>query len=206
MLMLPSYALYQVGSATEARSTGQRAVRALWVSLAATAGFVSMFAAVGAIIAAGGQWLLGIFPYAGLLVAVAMLGLGAWLLITGKTLGIAAAGRVHVNRRRTIGNAYLFGVTYAIGSLSCTLPIFLVAVGGALASDRPLAALGQFAGYAFGMALVLTVTIVGTALFQQAAAKWMDRVARYVQRASALFLIGSGAYLIYYWVVIADLI
>jgi hypothetical protein len=45
-----------------------------------------------------------------------------------------------------------------------------------LGSDQPLAALGQFAGYALGMAIALAATIVG-----------------------------AGAYLITYWVFIADL-
>lgn len=205
VLMLPSYALYQVGSEAEGHSTGQRVARGVLISLVATAGFVSMFAVVGAIIAAGGRWLIQGFPYAGLLIGIVMLGLGIWLLVTRRTLGIASASRVRAGRKRTLGNAYIFGITYAIGSLSCTLPIFLVVVGGALASDRPVAALGQFAGYALGMSSVLIATILGTVLFQQAASKWLSRLSKYVHRVSALFLVGGGAYLIYYWVFIADL-
>jgi cytochrome c biogenesis protein CcdA len=205
VLMLPSYALYQVGGETEDHSTRQRVARGVLISLVATAGFVSMFAIVGAIIAVGGQWLIRVFPYAGLLIGIAMLGLGVWLLVTGRTLGIAAASRVRANRKQTVGNAFLFGITYAIGSLSCTLPIFLVVIGGALGSDRPVVALGQFAGYALGMAIVLVATIVGTALFQQAASKWLNRLTKYVHRISALFLVGAGGYLVYYWVFIADL-
>jgi cytochrome c biogenesis protein CcdA len=171
----------------------------------ATAGFVSVFAVVGAVISAGGRWLSSVFPYAGLLIGVAMAGLGVWLLVTHRTLGIVAASRVKVERKRSLGNAFTFGLTYAVGSLSCTLPIFLVVVGSALASDTLLASFGQLIGYALGMGTVLVITIVGTALFQQTASRWLNRATRYMHRVSAIFLIGAGAYLIYYWLFIAGL-
>lgn len=205
VLMLPSYALYQVGSADEGASTARRVLRALLVALAATAGFVVVFAAVGAIIAAGGRWLIGAFPWAGLLIGLGMAGVGVWLLVTHKTLGLQAANRIKMQRKRTVGNAVGFGVTYAIGSLSCTLPIFLAVVGGALASDQPLSAFGQLMAYAGGMGSVLVAAIVGTALFQQAVFKWLNRVTPYLHRISAMFLLGAGAYLVYYWVFVAGL-
>jgi cytochrome c biogenesis protein CcdA len=205
ILMLPSYALYQMGSAEAGTSTTRRVLRALLISAVSTLAFVTVFAIVGAIITAGGRQLTRIFPFAGLLIGIGMAALGVYLLVTHKTLGIAAASRVKVNRKRTLGNAFGFGITYAVGSLSCTLPIFLVVVGNALASDSPLTAFGQFIGYALGMGVVLVATIVGSALFQQAVSTWLNRLTPYVHRLSAMFLIGSGAYLIYYWVFIARL-
>ena len=205
VLMLPSYALYQVGAADEGAATARRVLRALLVALVATAGFVAVFGAVGAVIAGGGRWLIGAFPWAGLSIGVGMAAAGAWLLVTRKTLGLQAANRVKVQRKRTIGNAFGFGISYAIGSLSCTLPIFLAVVGGALASDRPLSAFGQLLAYAGGMGSVLIAAIVGTALFSQAAFKWLNRVTPFMNRMSAFFLIGAGAYLVYYWVSVAGL-
>jgi cytochrome c-type biogenesis protein len=205
VLMLPSYALYQVSAAGEGSSTARRVLRALLVALAATAGFVAVFAAVGAVIAAGGRWLIGAFPWAGLLIGLGMAALGIGLLVTRKTLGLRAAGRVKIQRKRTIGNAAGFGVSYAIGSLSCTLPIFMAVVGGALASDQPLSAFGQLLAYAGGMGSVLIAAIVGTALFQQAVFKWLNRITPFMGRISAFFLIGAGAYLVYYWLFVAGL-
>jgi cytochrome c biogenesis protein CcdA len=205
VLMLPSYALYQVGTAGKSTSTVQRVLRALLVALAATLGFVAVFAAVGAVIATGGRWLIGAFPWAGLLIGIGMASVGIWLLVTRKMLGLQAVKRVQVKRKRTIGNAVGFGVSYAIGSLSCTLPVFLAVVGSALSSDQPLSAFGQMMAYAAGMGSVLVTAIVGTALFQQAVSGWLSRLTRYVQRISALFLFGAGAYLVYYWVFVAGL-
>jgi cytochrome c biogenesis protein CcdA len=111
-----------------------------------------------------------------------------------------AASRVTVHRRRNLRNVFLFGIAYAIGSLSCTLPIFLVVVGGSLAGQGLAASFGQFIGYALGMGLILVAVTIGSALFRGSVARWLRQAIPYVHNASALFLIGAGAYLVYYWV------
>lgn len=205
VVMLPSYAVYQLGADDEKVSVLRRILRAVRVSIAVTLGFVSIFALVGVGISAGGRWLVSVFPYAGLVIALAMAGLGIWLLIGHKTLGIVAAGRVRLTPKRNLGNMFLFGIVYAVGSLSCTLPIFLVVVGSALAGGSLTTSFGQFLGYALGMGAVILVVTVGVALFRRAVARWLDRFTPYVHRFSALFLIGAGFYLVYYWIFVADL-
>jgi cytochrome c biogenesis protein CcdA len=101
---------------------------------------------------------------------------------------------------------FLFGIAYGISSLSCTLPIFLVVVGTALGSGTLLISLAQFMGYALGMGTVLAAITIGTALFREAMERWLRRLMPYVHRVSALFLIGAGIYLIYYWLVSVDVL
>ena len=112
---------------------------------------------------------------------------------------------MRITPARNLGNMFLFGIVYAIGSLSCTLPIFLVVVGSALGGGDVAASFGQFLGYALGMGVVILAATIGTALFRRAIATWMDRLTPYVHRFSALFLIGAGAYLVFYWLFIAGL-
>lgn len=206
VLMLPSYVIYQLGSVDESRRHPiRRLLQAVRLTLMVTAGFITVFAVAGGIIAAGGQWLASVFPWAGLLIGIAMAALGVWLLTGHRTLGIAAAGRLHITPARNLGNMFVFGIVYAIGSLSCTLPVFLVVVGSALAGGSAAASFGQFLGYALGMGSVILVVTVGTALFRRAISRWLDRLTPYVHRFSALFLIGAGGYLIFYWVSIAGI-
>ncbi|MGD2177606.1 MAG: cytochrome c biogenesis protein CcdA, partial [Anaerolineae bacterium] len=146
-----------------------------------------------------------IFPFAGLIIGVVMVALGAWLLFTHRSLGILAASRVAVRPERSLWNMFLFGIAYAVSSLSCTLPIFLVVVGSALGSGNQLVSFVQFIGYALGMGTVLAVVSIGTALFRQAMERWLRRLMPHVHRLSALFLIGAGVYLVYYWVFAAGL-
>lgn len=205
VLMLPSYILFQLQGEGVSSTTARRALRALLIAFVVTAGFVLVFAAVGIVITAGGQWLVDVFPFVGLLIGAAMIGLGIWILVTNRTLSILGGGRVNVDRQRTLGNAFLFGLTYAVGSLSCTLPIFLVAVGTSLAGESLLFSFGQFIGYALGMGTVIFAVTIGAALFRRAMGRWMRLVTPYIHRVTALFSIGAGAYLIYYWVFQAGL-
>lgn len=205
--MLPSYLSYHLG--TEEAGFYQspapvRLLRALLLGGTATVGFIVVFATVGAIIAAGGYWLVRVFPYASVAIGGAMIVLGLWLLFSHRTIGVMAASRVVVTPRRNLRNVLLFGIGYAVGSLSCTLPVFLVVVGSALATGGFLPSFSQFMGYAMGMGFVLVAVTLGAALFRGTVAASLRNVIPYVHRLSALFLIGAGGYLIYYWVFYAD--
>ena len=200
-LMLPSYIFFQLGAKDEDDlPTVERVLKALRLAIATTAGFAVIFGVVGVVVSVGGRWLTDFFPYAGLVIGAAMVGLGLWLLISHRSLGILAASRVSVTPERSLKNMFLFGIAYAISSLSCTLPIFLVVIGSALAAGDWLSSLAQFLGYALGMGVVIGIVTIGTSLFRQAVERWLRRVMPYVHRVSALFLVGAGMYLIYYWI------
>lgn len=201
--MLPAYLSYQLGAdsaAFEQSSRLGRAARALGLGVVATVGFLLILAAVGLAVAAGGQWLIRTFPYVGGAVGGALTLLGAWMLRSGRTIGLLAASRIHVSAQRSVRNVFLFGIAYAAGSLSCTLPAFLLVVGTALASRGVLASFGQFVSFGLGMGTVLMAVTVGAVLFQHAMTEMVHAVVPHVHRLSAFFLIGAGLYLIYYWV------
>jgi cytochrome c biogenesis protein CcdA len=207
-LMLPTYISYQLGTQAEVyhrQPVLRRAGQALTLGAVATAGFLVVLALVGTVIAAGGQWLIRVFPLAGVAVGAAMALLGTYLLLTGRSLGIMAASRVTISPQRNLRNVFLFGIVFAIGSLSCTLPIFLVVVGSSLASQGLVSSFVQFIGYGLGMGSILIAVTIGAALFQETVSRWLKRTTPYVHRASAIFLAGAGAYLVYYWLFLAGL-
>ena len=207
--MLPAYISYHLGTEEEGfyqQSVARRLLKGLLLGAVTTGGFLVVFALVGGAISASGQWLVRVFPYAGLAIGAVMIGVGLWLLVTDRTLGIMAASRVTVSPQRNLRNVFLYGIVYAIGSLSCTLPIFLVVVGSSLTGQGLLASLTQFVGYALGMGTILIAVTIGAALFQGTVARWLRKAIPYVHRASALFMVGAGIYLIYYWVFFAGAI
>jgi cytochrome c-type biogenesis protein len=199
-LMLPNYVFFQLRTEGASGSAARRALRALLIAAVVTAGFILIFAAVGIVIAAGGRWLVTVFPYVGIVLGAGMVGLGVWILVSGRTLSILGGGRVAVERQQSMGNGFLFGIAYAVGSLSCTLPIFLVVVGTSLSGEGLPFSFGQFIGYALGMGTIIFAVTIGAALFRRAMARWMRLVTPYIHRVSAMFVIGAGAYLVYYWV------
>jgi cytochrome c biogenesis protein CcdA len=201
--LLPAYLSYQLGtrsSDVEAVSRVGRTARALTLGLVATSGFLVVLAAVGGVMAAGGQWLVRTFPYAGVAIGAALTLLGTWMLRTGRTIGLLTASRVHVAPQRSLQNVFLFGLAYATGSLSCTLPVFLLVIGTSLASRGLLASFGQFIGFGLGMGSMLMAVTIGVAAFQDVVGRALRAILPFVHRISALFLVGAGLYLVYYWV------
>ncbi len=200
--MLPAYLSYQLGARgpIEGASRLRRGAQGLGLGVVATSGFLLVLAAVGGVIAVGGQWLIRTFPYVGVATGAALIVLGAWMLRSGRTIGLLAASRVHVAPQRSTRNVFLFGIAYAAGSLSCTLPVFLLVLGTSLASQGLLAPFAQFISFGLGMGTILMAVTIGTALFQDALIGMVRAIVPHVHGLSALFLIGAGFYLVYYWV------
>ena len=206
-LMLPAFGTYYLGTddpAFEQSPVYLRLLRAIMFGGIATLGFIVLFGSIGAVLALGGQGLTTLFPWGGLVVGIALTITGIWLLVSGESFGIFAAGRIQAPMGGGIGNAFLFGIAYGIVSLSCTLPIFLVVVGTALTSGGFAYAVTQFVSYSLGMGLVLVIATISVALFRGALTAKLRAMLPYVHRIGAIFLLGAGLYLIYYWVVLGD--
>lgn len=201
VLLLPSMVAFYLGQSGASNSRGSRAGQALELGAMATVGFVAIFAVVGLAVGAGGQALGSAFPAGGMAVGIGLLLLGAYLAVSGRALGILAAsqsmGYVRLDESRR--SMFLFGVAYAVASLACTLPVFLVVVGSALAARGILAAVLQFVGYALGMGLVLTLVIFGAIFFEGFVRRSLRQLAPHVHRLSASFLVGAGMFLVSYW-------
>ncbi|MBI4497188.1 MAG: cytochrome c biogenesis protein CcdA [Chloroflexi bacterium] len=209
VLLLPSLVAYYLGRGEAVALSGpQRAGKALLLGLMATLGFVTLFSIVGLAIGAGGYALAAAFPIGGLLVGMGLAGLGVWLALSGRGLGILLASRAmeHVHLRDDLRSLFLFGVAYAVTSLACTLPIFLVVASSALAASGPVQAAGQFVSYALGMGSVLTVVILGAAFFQSTVHRSLRGLVPYVHRLAASFLIGAGLFVMNYWLTTGGLL
>ena len=206
-LMLPAFGAYHLGSggpAVERSPVALRLARALLLGAVATAGFVLLFSAIGLFLSLAGRGLVALFPWGGLLVGIALTLLGLWLLLTGHSFGILEASRVQARFGTGVKDVFLFGIGYGVCSLSCTLPIFLVVVGTALATGSLAFALTQFLSYGLGMGLILTLVTVSAAVFRGALATKLKALIPYVHRISAVFMVAAGLYIVYYWVVLGQ--
>ena len=77
--MLPAYISYHLGTEEEGfyqQSTSRRLSKGLLLGAVTTVGFLVVFAVVGGIISAGGQWLVRVFPYAGIGIGGVMIAVG----------------------------------------------------------------------------------------------------------------------------------
>ncbi|MDP9374261.1 MAG: cytochrome c biogenesis protein CcdA, partial [Chloroflexota bacterium] len=148
-------------------------------------------------------------PWVGLAVGVALV-LAGGLLLGGAAspagLGGPLAGRLGGRARGGgLGGYLAYGLAYGLASLSCTLPVFLTVVGGALTADGLAPAAGQLVLYALGMGALITALTLATALFKHAVVGGVRRALPYVEPVSAVLLLLAGAYIIYYWLTIGGL-
>ncbi|MDQ3537935.1 MAG: cytochrome c biogenesis CcdA family protein [Actinomycetota bacterium] len=195
--MLPAYLSFLIG--TDDEDHGPAAVgRALRVGLTVSVGFVMVFGAAGLALTAGARWITGAIPWAALLVGIA-LAVGGAIMLTGRSWAVRLPGPTHaVSGNGPVATA-LFGVSYAVASLSCTLPVFLVVIGGAGTQDTLGAGVGLFATYAAGMALPLLAVTVALALGKQAFVRRVRGMARYTTRMAGGLLVAAGGYIVFYW-------
>ncbi len=209
--MLPAYLGLYLGSDRGAGAPGptRQLGRALVIGGTMTAGFVLLFAVAGLAIAAGSQPLVSIFPWVGLAIGVLLAIAGAWVLRGGKMYAGGAqrlASNIGDPTRSGVRGYFLFGLSYGIASLSCTLPIFLAVVGGSLATSGPVGAVAQFVLYGLGMGLVIMALTVSLALFKSALAGPLRRSQRFIEPVGAILMLMAGSYIVYYWLTIGGLL
>ncbi len=201
--MLPSFlGLYlgHDGQTTQRRSPLARASDGFSVGVVLSAGFAGMLVFAGLLIAAGLRFFLGAVPWLALVIGAVLTVVGV-ALAAGRHVGIPRASRLRLPAGDQSGyrRVALFGMGYAVASVSCTLATFLVVVSQAAAAPGPLATLLVFGAYTAGSATVLVSLSLSAALAQGVLARWLGRLLPIVGRVSGLLLAASGAYLILYW-------
>ncbi|MAR14551.1 MAG: cytochrome c biogenesis CcdA family protein [Dehalococcoidia bacterium] len=96
-------------------------------------------------------------------------------------------------------NYLLFGMSYAIASISCTLPIFLAVIGVSLTNNNIIDIAKQFVLYSLGMGFVITITTLIIASLENSLLKGMTRLTKWFQYTTSTIMILAGSYLIFYW-------
>ncbi len=209
-VMLPTYLTLYVSDASGLRgsksSIPRQMSRGLVVSFALGLGFMALFGGAGVIFALGVEGLTQtgrtVFPWVGFSLGIVMALLGAYVLAGGKIYTGAAqqyADRIGNPDDNSLRGYFLFGFSYALASLSCTLPIFLALIVSSLAGGGFANALLQFIVYALGMTAVVTLLTIGISIFKGALIKPIRKVIPYVTPISAVLLIAVGVYLVFYW-------
>ena len=146
----------------------------------------------------GARLATGWLPWVMAAVGIAMAAAGLATLLGRAPAVRLAAPRVRT--RRSVLAMAGYGVAYAIGSLSCSLPLFLAAVAGSFGGQGFLAGFTSYLAYALGMGLFVTGAAVVTTTLGAAALRRARAAGRWIPAVSGTVLALSGLYLAYYWV------
>jgi cytochrome c-type biogenesis protein len=201
-VMLPAFAAFYTSAAGGDPGAGapMRAARALRMGALTTIAFVGTFGLMGFVVTAGGQFVMDWAAWAGIVVGVLLAGFGTYQLISRRSLFARVTAGVRAPRSVSTRGVLLFGFAYAICSLGCTLPIFLVVVGGVFLGRGDFSeSIMRFVQYGAGMGLVLTLVTLGVALARGWALQTTRHLLRYVDPMANAMLLIAGVYIIWYW-------
>ncbi|MCQ9162805.1 cytochrome c biogenesis protein CcdA [Arthrobacter sp. STN4] len=197
--LLPAYLALFTGR-PDGGGTGRaaRAARGLVSGTGVTCGFTAVFGTLGLVLVSGAALASGWLPWFMVAAGALMAALGISTLC-GRPLYLRLPAPRLAPGGRTFAATFMFGIAYAIGSLSCALPLFLAAVGGSFTRLGFWAGLGCYLAYALGMGLFVTGAAVATAVAGAGLMRRFRQAGRFLPVVSGTVLAVSGLYLAYYW-------
>ncbi|MBW3557288.1 MAG: cytochrome c biogenesis protein CcdA [Actinobacteria bacterium] len=188
---------------TDTASTGptlaDRLARALLVGATVSLGFLVVFGITGTLITAGVRSFIDYVPWVTMVIGAALAALGVALL-SGRDLTVALPKAQAGTNSRQLSSMLAFGASYAVASLSCTLPVFLAVVASTFTRTDTASGVATFVAYGAGMSVVLLVVTIALAAAEHSLVARIRGLVRHVNRAAGVLLVIAGGYIVYYWV------
>lgn len=200
--LLPAYLSYFLGidssgSQGPDHQGGNPVLRALAVSAAVTAGFLVVFIIFGVIWTSIREVIGARLPYFTIVVGLALVALGIAML-RGFEPTVSLPKVDLGGRGRQLSSMFLYGISYAVASLSCTIPIFIGIVSTTLTDTGFAAGLATFAAYGLGMGMTLSLLTISVALARSGLVRAFRSLLPKMNRISGVLLIVAGVFVSYY--------
>ena len=190
--MLPAYLSFFLGIEQDRASTS----RALVVGTAVTLGFVGTFAVVGLLVSHVTRSVYDVASWISLVIGGGLMLVGL-LMLRGFDPTVRLPRLDRGGRSGGVGSMTLFGISYAVVSIGCELPVFLVAMTGPLGKNLASGVI-FFVFLGLGVAAVLVSLTITLAMARQSLVQLVRRVLPYVNRIAGGLLVLAGAYVAWY--------
>lgn len=195
--MLPAYlGWFVTGDDGDDRPPALAVGRAVIVALAVTVGFMAVFGTLGAIVSSLASEVESYTPWVTVVVGIALLALGIALLL-GRAVRLPVPAVRSDGRARGLGAMVLYGASYAVASVSCTLGVFVFQVANTFGTSWGTG-LSLFAGYGLGVAVVLTALSVSVALARRSVGQFLRRASLIIDKVAGVLLVLTGTYLVWF--------
>lgn len=217
--MLPAYLSYYlsagststpndaVGSGIEADGGGSVVTslrRGVLFGGLASLGMLSVFAVTAAIAGVLGDMLTRLIPVFIPIVGVIVLGLGVLMLVNRASF-LSRSVQLPEWGDASPKQFFTFGLLFAGAALGCTAPVFFGITLTALSTGGIAGAVTVLTGYAGGMIGLFVVMTALVAVAKDETARRIQSLIPYIERASAVLLIGAGLYMLNYYVQVQSL-
>ena len=198
--MLPAYVTFFLGhEGDRVPSRGESVARAIPVALAVSLGFVVVFGVVGIALRPISSTVQEYAPWATIVIGVGLAILGV-AMVAGKELKVRVPVLDRGGRSGGLGSMFLYGVSYAIASLTCTIGIFIANIVNAFSRTDFVSGVAVLVTYAAGMGLVITALTVAIALARDSVVRVLRSGMRHANRAAAVLMVVMGLYVAWYGV------
>jgi cytochrome c-type biogenesis protein len=194
--LLPAYLSAFLGS--EHREGGANAVaRALAVSAALTAGFIVVFGGFGLIVTPLALSIEDKLPWVTVAIGIGLFALGIALL-AGKQPTLRIPKLQRGGSDGTLPSMFLFGISYATASLSCTVGPFVAITTTTFQSKSFIAGSGVFLAYALGMGIVIGILTVALSLAKASVVHCFRSAMPKINRIAGGIIVIASLYVAYY--------
>ena len=197
-VLLPTYLIFFLGTREEPNlKTGERLRRALVVSSGISIGFLAIFFVIGVISRLFTQWIELNAKYASLAIGIVLV-IGGARMLTGWTpkFAVPQLGGVQT---KTFRATVVYGVSYAVASIGCTIGFLTTAVFGSIALHGFVSGVLSILLYGLGMAMLVTALTVSLAFAKTGLLTIVKNQLHLIQRLGAIFVTLTGIYLVFYW-------
>lgn len=195
--MLPAYLAYFLGLEGQDRDVQAGVSRSLGVGLTVSAGFLLVFGLAGLAIyhlqASIYEWV----PWATIVIGALLVAVGV-AMVRGFEPVVALPKLQRGGRDQDARSMFVFGISYAVTSISCALPLFTSAVVGTFRRENLLSSAAVFVAYSLGMTLVLVALTVSLGMARQGLVRRLRQALPYVNRIAGVLLAVAGVYLAHY--------
>jgi len=171
--------------------------RALAVSAVLTAGFVVVFGVFGLIVTPFALRIEQYLPWATIVIGVGLVGLGIALWM-GRQMVVKIPKLNRGGADGTLPSMFLFGVSYAVASLSCTIGPFLAVTTSTIRSESWITGFGVFVAYGLGMGVVIAILTVAVALAKTGVVQRFRNLLPVMNKVAGGLLLVAGTYVAYY--------
>ena len=199
--LLPAYLGFFLGQDDESSNTWTSLNRAQGIGLAMTLGMLVVFGFFGLILGGLQSALAEVLPYFNIALGIGLVVLGIAML-RGYQLMIRLPKMQQGGQSGSFASMFLFGMSYATASLTCTLALFITAVNSSsFSSDGGSsfgASLGALVSYGLGMGLLATMITVLLAFGKRGLVNRFKTILPKINIISAILILIVGPFSIVY--------
>lgn len=196
--MLPAYVGFFLGQEGDrVPGRGESVLRAIPVALAVSLGFVVVFGVVGIALRPISSTVQEYAPWATIAIGAGLVVFGI-VTLGGYELTARMPKLNRGGRTRGLGSMFLYGVSYAVASLTCTIGIFIATIVNAFSRTDFISGVSVLLLYAAGMSLVIITLTVAIALARDSVVRVLRSGMHYADKLAGALMVAMGLYVAWY--------